>query len=150
MLSSWLSEDRVILDFEAKDKWDAIHRLAETLRGSQEIPDFSRFMEDLLNREQQQTTGVGGGIALPHARSDAVEKLIVAVGVTRSPLDFESVDGRPVNLIFLMGVPHESAVEYIKLLAHLTKTVCKADVVKRMLAASDASCLIEVLRDLEG
>jgi len=150
MLGSLLREDRVILNLEVQDKWEAIRRLAETFRGSQEILDFPKFLEDVKEREALQTTGVGDAVALPHARSASVKSLIVAVGVTRFPLEFEALDGQPVRLVFLMGVPNEDAAQYIKLLAYLAKTVCKPELRDRLTEAPNAASLIEVLRAVEG
>jgi len=149
MLGSLLREDRVILDLAVRDKWEAIRALAETFRGSEEILDFPKFVEDVLSREKLQTTGVGEGIGLPHARTDSVRSLIVAAGVAKFPLEFEALDQEPVRLIFLMGVPDDDAAQYIKLLAYLAKTVCKAEMRDKLLGAPDAASLIDIFQAAE-
>ena len=91
------------------------------------------FLEDVFEREQLETTGIGDEIAIPHARTDAVKQLIIAVGRSRHGINFESPDGRNVKLFLLMGIPRESVSHYLKILAQLTRLLKRGPLREKLL-----------------
>ena len=137
-ISDYLREDRILLDLAATSREDAIAELAETVSNADEITDFEKYLSDVWERERLTTTGIGHGIALPHARSDAVDKLFLAFGRSQQGIDFGSIDGQSVQLVFLMGAPAASLAMYLKLVAHLSLLLHPASFRQELLSATSA------------
>ncbi len=124
-ISQYLKSELIDLDLKASTKEEAIRNLGELLRGDSSITDFDQFISDVFEREGLGTTGIGFSLALPHARSKAVQSFVIAIGRMDEGIDFKSLDGEPVKLIFLMGTPKEEVQGYLKILAHLTRLLKK-------------------------
>lgn len=101
-LASLLSKDRVDLSLKPGKKEDVIKDLVYTIKKG---TDAELIISTLLKREELGSTGIGKGIAIPHCRSLAVEKLEIAVGRTSKPINFNAIDKKPVTLIFLIIAP---------------------------------------------
>jgi PTS system fructose-specific IIC component len=127
----------------ARDKEGVIRELAETLRFAFEVGDLDRFVEDVLSRESLLSTGVGDGIAVPHARTRAVHKFVMVFGRSREGVDFGAPDGKPARLIFLMGIPKSALRGYLNLLKVLSAALKEEPLRRRLLEASGRE---EILR----
>ena len=147
-ISEHLKEERIILDLKAETKEEAIKSLAEVFKGSREVNDFDKFLADVFEREDLGTTGIGLELALPHARTDAVSSFI-AVGRIDKGVDFKSLDGEPVKLIFLMATPKEEVQNYLKILAHLTRLLKKESLRASLLEVKTPQEFIEIFRKEE-
>lgn len=145
----YLDPTRISLSIEASRKKEAIKEVARLLHDAPEVEDFERFLKDVFERETVESTGIGNGVAVPHARTDAVESLIVSVGRSEQGVEFGAVDGKPVRILFCMGTPRQGVTEYLRLLAHVTRLVHQEGFVNRLLAASSPEELISVFREAE-
>lgn len=148
-ISQYLKEERIVLDLKANGKEKSIRRLAEVLRGQSEIIDFDKFLSDVFERENLGTTGIGLGLALPHARSQSINSFVIAIGRINEGLDFNSLDGEPARLIFFMGTPKEEVQGYLKILAHLTRLLKKESFRKALLEANTPQEVIETFKKEE-
>ena len=144
-ICDYLRDDRILLNLQAKTKAEALDEMLGLLKDADEINDPGQFAADVKHRESLASTGIGEGVAFPHARSDAVDKLFVVLGRSESGLDFDAIDGRPVHLIFLMGAPNADLSVYLKVLAH-TSLMMRCESVRGALGA--ATSAEEVLRVL--
>jgi len=145
-ISEHLKKGRVILELSSTTKKEVIKELAEVLRGVEEVKDFDKFLEDVFQREALGTTGIGQNVALPHARSSHVKKFLICFGRSKQGIDFDSLDGEPVYLIFLIGNPKEDVQNYLKTLAHLSRMVKKEDFRLRLLNAQTEEEIIEAFK----
>ncbi|OPX22076.1 MAG: hypothetical protein B1H04_05560 [Planctomycetales bacterium 4484_123] len=148
-LHQYLSEERIRIRLESRQKEQVIAELAEPLREHPAMEDFQKFLADVLSREQESTTGIGGGVAIPHARTDSVKDFVAAVGLAPEGIDFQAVDGQPVKLIVLMGVPSHKVNGYLKLLAHLSLLFKQRDFTRNLLEAPDPAAAIETFKRYE-
>ncbi|MCF7870225.1 MAG: fructose PTS transporter subunit IIA [Candidatus Omnitrophica bacterium] len=149
-IANYFNKDNILLNLEASGKSDAIKKLALLLVGSKKIIDFDQFLQDVFDREQLKTTGIGDQIAIPHARSDAVEDFVIAFGRIPQGMDFDSLDNKPAKLIFLMGTPANKGINnYLQILAYLTRILNKEDFRKDLLAAKSTGEIIEVFKKIE-
>lgn len=117
-----LLEDQCInLSLEANTKKEVIDQLSKMLETAGYITDFDIFAKDVFLREKEGITGMGNGIAIPHGKSEAVNRASVAIGRTKKFIGWESYDGLPVNLFFLFAVPSgkHGAKIHLKLLSQL-------------------------------
>ena len=122
LVSSYLKENQISLDIKAANKNEAIKELSLLLKNCKNIADFDGFIQDVFSREALSTTGIGNEIGIPHARSEAVKDFVIAFGRSEDGVEFASLDGNPVKLIFLMGTPKEkNLTQYLQLLSKLTR-----------------------------
>lgn len=145
-----LKPERIKLGLAASRKKEAIKEVAQLLASGPEMTDFECFLRDIFERETVESTGIGNGVAVPHARSDGVNAFVVGVGSSSNGIEFGAVDGKPVRLLFCMGTPRRNVTEYLRMLAHLTRLVQQNGLVQRLLSAANPEEFIGVFRDTEG
>ena len=149
-ISDYLKEDIICLDLKSTSKKDVIEELGSIIKNSKEVTDYEMFISDVMEREKLSTTGVGDGVALPHARTNAVSKFVVAFGRSKKEVNFNSIDKKKVNLIFLMGTPKNETLDlYLVLLAHLTRLLRKEGFRQLLLKAERPSEVIKAFKDIE-
>ena len=148
-LSDHISEDVVCLDIKSTVRDEAITELAELLKASPYISDCDAYLKDVFVREQLGTTGIGKGVAIPHARTDTVKDFVVAVGRSNEGVDFQAIDGQPVKLIILMGTPLGKVGEYLKILAHLSYLLKRGGFVESLMRAVNKAMVVELFRNNE-
>lgn len=142
-----LKENLVFLDFEAEDKEQAIEKFIHALEETGCIKEPEALKDALFEREKLGTTGIGGGIALPHARSSAIKELTVALFRSDKGIDFKSIDNRPVKLAFILLAPISSGGAYLKLLATISRLLRSDDFKQSLIDAKDAAEVIQIVKD---
>lgn len=140
-LVQFLSPERIAF-LDAATKAEALAALIEMSRSEENIADFDRFRKEVVQREAMLTTGIGQGVAIPHVKSDSVRRFFVSVGVLRRGVDWDSIDGRPAHLAFLIAGPkdHES---YLQILARLTLIIRDPEKRKAIVAAESRAQILE-------
>ena len=117
----FLHHEAVVLDIKATDKESAIREMAEVLKQLKKIKDTSEVIDVLLQREKLGSTGIGQGIGIPHAKSQNVKSLVAAFGLSQKGVNFDSLDGEPVYIFFLLIAPADSAGPHLKALARVSR-----------------------------
>ncbi len=145
-LSELIAPERVIL-LEAQDKRDAIGQLATLVSKAAPEIGYDTLVETLIAREGIMSTGIGLGIAVPHARLANVDEPVLAVGVSRKGIDYESLDDKPVHIIVLIVVPAQSQKQYLRILARVTLLLKNAKLRQRLLDARDAGEIHSILSE---
>jgi len=148
-VKGYIREELINLDLLSERKEDAIRELARLMERTQGMIDFDLFLEDVFKRERLGTTGIGDGIAIPHARTDAVDQLVIALGRSARGVEFESLDGKKVKLLFLMGTPKGSVSHYLKILAQLTRLLKEGTFRDKLLEARDKEIVVSLFREIE-
>ncbi len=120
-LSDILKLEHIKVPLEAKNKKDAIAELVQLLADAHEVKDAGVLLASVLEREATRTTGIGSGLAIPHGKCSGVDHLVVAIGKPETPIDFESIDGKPVNLIVLLASPPDQTGPHIQALARISR-----------------------------
>lgn len=150
-ISDLLTPDRIILQLKASSKNEAIAELGNLLKDADELNDFNQFITNVFEREKLSTTGVGNHVAIPHARSDAANRFVIAFGRSLEGINFDSLDKKPAKLIFLMGSPKIKQLHsYLKTLAHLTRLLKNADFQIALMQATTSKEIIEIFRKAES
>jgi mannitol/fructose-specific phosphotransferase system IIA component (Ntr-type) len=143
-----LTPDRVLVPLAARDKRGIIVELAERL-----VAQAGGGLEEVLRaideRESVLSTGVGFGVAIPHARSPAVRELCIVSGVSAAPVPYDSIDGEPVRLFFLIVGPESSAGLHVKILSRIARLVRRDGVRRDLIEARTPDEFYHVLRDAE-
>jgi len=148
-LAKLLSPDQVILDMKAVAHWPAIMELVEQLVTCQRLPQSQRvpILEALKAREDQVSTGIGFGVAIPHAFSDEIDEVVAVFGRSRNGLDFEALDHAPVHFILLFIVPSQNYPLHLRTLAAIAKMFTNREILR---ALGTAESCAEILAILEG
>jgi len=143
------SPDLFLPDLEARDKAGALAELvAKLVAGTPTITKRDAILQMLESRESLGSTAVGPGVAFPHGRTLAVQRLTVLMARSRKGVDFDSVDGEPTHLFFvLIAPPQDSGHRYIKSLAALTERLQDAKLRKKLLAAEDYATFCAALKE---
>lgn len=148
-LTNYFPRNLLKIPLEAKDKTEAITMLVDLLVEMEVTPKRDQVLRAVLEREAQRTTGIGRGFAIPHAKCDAVSKLVIAFGRPTEPIDFAAVDGQPVRLIALLVSPSQETSTHIQALARLSRLVTNDEVLARLLSAEDAASFYQIIADSE-
>ncbi|HPQ44981.1 MAG TPA: PTS sugar transporter subunit IIA [Syntrophales bacterium] len=116
-----LKKEFIIEDLKSKTKQEVLVELADVFLGDDTDIDKSTVIEVLLEREKLGSTGIGDGIAIPHGKLAGLEDLVVSFGRSHRGVDFDSLDGRPVHIFFLLMAPENSAGQHLKALARISR-----------------------------
>lgn len=122
-LANLLSESQIIPEMASKERWEAIRELVDCLvdAGKIEKADREDVLQSIRQREETMSTGIGFGIAIPHASSSKVSDVVAAFGRSTSGIPFDSLDGEPVNFIVLFVVPKDQFQTHLRTLAAIAK-----------------------------
>ncbi len=102
-------------------KAEAIGELVQLLAANGEVTDARKVLDAVLERETTRTTGIGNGLAIPHGKCTGTDHLVMAIGRPQTPIDFQAIDGRPVNLIWLLTSPPDKTGPHIHALARISR-----------------------------
>ena len=141
----YLSEDCIELNLAADAKEDAIRELTETLARAGKITDTESVLEGVFARERTMSTGMQHGVAIPHGRSPAVRELSIAVGLKPGGLDFQSLDGLPAKIIFLVVSPENNSGPHLQILAGIAGIMNSAAARDDILSIGTPRRLIEYM-----
>ncbi len=144
-LTEILQPSCVKVPLESKDKKSAIIELVDLLDSKHLLSDKDIVLESVLMREQTRSTGIGSGIAIPHGKCNAVKELIMAVGIADEPIDFESVDAKPVKIILLLVSPANQTGPHIQALAQISRLMLDEKFKENLENSSSADEAYELL-----
>lgn len=117
-------------------------------QNSEVIIDKDLLYQEVLEREKVGTTGIGAGVAIPHARTNAVKDIIVSVGLLTNPINFDSLDGEKVKIVILVGAPKGESKKYLELLSSLSRIFREKKIRDSLLESSTTECLIEAIAEI--
>jgi fructose-specific phosphotransferase system IIA component len=112
---------------ESTDKDGAIEELVNLLAANNQLHDRDAVFEAIMMREATRSTGIGSGIAIPHGKCDGAKDLVMAIGIAKTPIDFDSIDSKPVNLIVLLASPTDKTGPHIQALARISRLMLDDD-----------------------
>ncbi len=141
----YLPAECIHLKMRVTDKEMAIRELVESLTHAEKLEDPDAVLQAILERERTMSTGMQHGVAIPHGRSDGVKKLAIAVGIVPDGIDFQSLDGEPTRIIFLVASPKENPGPHLQILAGIAGIVNSPEAREEMLRISSRSKLIEYM-----
>lgn len=137
-------DPKCLLFFEADTRDEAIRALVSTLDQCGKLKDRKSFYEAICGREAIVSTGIGMGVAIPHAKLSDYEDFFIAVGILQNGVDWNALDGIPVKLIFMIGGPDDKQTEYLQILSSLTNAVKDENLRKKILTLNSPDAIIEL------
>ena len=150
LLTKFISKGCVVPEVEATSKAAVLEELIGLLFRRRRLQGAEAALEQIMNREAIESTGIGHGIAVPHARVVGLKQLVCAVGRSSEGLDFMAVDKEPVHLIFLICYPPSHQTTYLNFIATVAKLLREQDSLKAILEARSAADIFEVLEELSA
>jgi PTS system nitrogen regulatory IIA component len=124
-IMDFLNQDAIIVDLKARDKKSTIIELVELLKNTKKIKNSDNISDNIINivleRERLGSTGIGQGVALPHGKTDLLQEQIGILGISRKGIEFNSLDGELVHIIFLLVGPVEVAGQHLKALSRISR-----------------------------
>ena len=148
-ITDLLAPERIALGAKAENKTAVIHTLVDRMQRTGCLTDAREYEQAVLDREAQGTTGVGGGIAIPHGKSAAVKAPALAAMTLREPVEYDALDGQPVRLVFLIAVPEGENDLHIQLLADLAQLLMDRSFCQELLAAQSCEEFLSVIAQHE-
>lgn len=149
-LTEILKPQNIKVPLEAKTKSDAIAELVSLLAGNGEVKDSKAVLDSVLDREATRTTGIGNGLAIPHGKCNGTDHLVMAIGRPATPIDFQSIDGRPVTLIWLLTSPPDQTGPHIHALARISRLMTIDKFRQALAGAQDSQQLFDAIVQQEN
>jgi len=152
LLSELIQPDLIKIGLEATDKWEAIEELVDHLISNHElrINDRSDVIEAVENRERSLSTGLEHGLAVPHGAVEVVSEIIACIGIAKNGIPFESMDGKPAQLVVLLIIPKGAFSRHVRTLAGIARLANNPAFRQRILAAEDPDEVLEVIFEMEA
>lgn len=139
----------VVVPLNAATKREAIDGLVDAMAAAGRLSDASAVKKAVWEREQQRSTGIGEGLAIPHGKTPAAHGLCLAVGRLASPIDYDSIDRKPVRLVVLLVSPPERTSDHIQALGRISRLMTNPSFREQVYAADDAQQLVALFRAAE-
>jgi len=146
-IAQLLDPKLVRFEMESQEKWGAINELIDLLAAEKRVESRSKMLEAVRQREAEVSTGVGFGIAIPHGISDTVIQPSIAFGRSLKGIEYDSIDQKPVTLIFLLAIPKTKYdQDYLRTLAGLARMLVHKPVIEKLFTASTFEDVLEVFQ----
>lgn len=145
-IMDFLSPDAITVDLKATDKKSAIVELVDILKTTRKLKSTDEIIEVVLEREKLGSTGIGQGVAIPHGKTDVLQEQAGALGISRKGIEFNSLDGEPVHIVFLLAGPPEVAGQHLKALSRISR-LFKDKFLRQ--AIRDAASVEEVIKIIQ-
>jgi fructose-specific phosphotransferase system IIA component len=149
LLSDLLTPERIKIPLVSTSKADLLGELVDVVVRTADVSDDADILRAVREREEVLSTGIGNGVAIPHGKSLAVSSLAMVAGVTREPVDFEALDGKPVSLFFLLVGPESAAGQHVKALSRISRLLRRDSFRQRLVEAPSPEAFFEILKEAE-
>ena len=146
-LQELLAPSRVKFGLQSTTKVDVINELIDTLDADGKLSDKNQYKEAVLHREKEFSTGIGMGIAIPHAKDASVKEAALTLGISKAGIDYEALDGTAAHLFFLIAVPADSNDVHLKVLSYISRKLMHEEVRNNLLSATTYDDVIAAFKD---
>lgn len=148
-VSELLKPEFIISDLKGETKEEIINELIDLFKDDSRIEDIERVRSAVLDREKVMSTGVGKGFAIPHGKTNAVKEIIGAFGKIKDGIDYDALDGNPVQLVFLLVGKDNLISTHIKLLSRISRLMNKDDFRHRLMEANNSDEIVKLFTEEE-
>lgn len=149
-ITDLLSKDGIELNVNAKDKNDIINKMTKLMLKTGRITDLNAYTELVLKREEEGSTGVGEGIAIPHGKGDCVTEPGLVAMVVPNGVEYDALDGKPVNLLFMIAAPNTSDNVHLDVLSRLSTMLMDTEVKNKLISAKSKEEFLNIINETEN
>ncbi|NND73132.1 MAG: PTS sugar transporter subunit IIA [Rhodothermales bacterium] len=142
--------DQIVVPLKSSTKHAAIDELVDSLATHSSVKDIESVRGSVHDREALMSTGVGLGLGLPHSKSTGVVETVVALGISPTGINFESIDGLPVNIVFLLVGPEAARSEHIRILSWISRLMNREDVRQALGRATSPAEVMTVFDSIDS
>ena len=146
-ISDILKKEHIIKELDSRDKKNVLDELSSFLENEGEITNKENLLAALIGREKLGSTGIGENVAIPHAKISEIDKIITVFGRSKNGVEFESLDQKPVNFIFLVIAPENSTSQHLKALARISRLFKNPSLRESVLRTNEADQIYSILVD---
>ena len=150
LLSELLAPARVRVPLRSQTKEELLRELVELAAGEREPAARAAILDSVRERERVLSTGIGDGVAIPHGKTPLIDQLVMAAGVTARPVDFDALDGAPVQLCFLLIGPESAAGAHVKALSRISRLLRRDALRGALRGARSVDEFLRVVRESEA
>ena len=136
----------VFLNTTTRD--EALKQLVHHIYACGKLDNKEAFYQAIIDREKIVSTGIGMGVAIPHAKLPFYDQFFIAIGILQKPVDWHALDEAPVRLIFMIGGPDDKQTEYLQILSGLTQSIKDEERRKKLLSLQKPSAIIELFETI--
>lgn len=144
-ISNYL-DPRLVMFLDAKNRDEVLHHLVDLLHQQGKLTDPTAFLQAIIQREKIVSTGIGMGVAIPHAKLPDFNDFFIAIGILKQGLEWNALDNNPVRVVFMIGGPDDKQTEYLQILSKITLALKDEQKRKKMLTLNSPIDIIELLR----
>jgi len=144
-----LDSKYVLTEFKSENKDEVINELIDLLNGDNRVVDLEEVRKCVFDREKIMSTGVGKGFAIPHGKTNSVNDIIAVFGKSEKPIEYNSLDGEPVNLVFLMIGKDTLVSKHIKLLSRISRLMNNDQFRKKLIEANSEESILKIFEEEE-
>jgi PTS system fructose-specific IIC component len=148
-ITELLSKETIILNLKSKNKEAVLNELAEKLNSAGKLVDKDRYLKEIKKREEQSSTGIGDGIAIPHAKTSAVKTPALAFGYSKEGLDFDTLDGQPAHIFFMIAASEGANNEHLETLSRLSVLLMNQEFRNKLENAKTEAELLRIIDEQE-
>ncbi len=148
-LSDILVEECISFDVPTVEKEKVLYYMAELSAKSEKVESVDQLVEAVLNREKIQTTGIGHGMAIPHATAEGVKGLVLSLGISKEGVAFDALDGKPVHLIFLLAGEPRLQTSFLSILSKISRFFKQEDFRQQIIEAGNAASIMQLIQARE-
>ncbi|MCP4566680.1 MAG: PTS sugar transporter subunit IIA [FCB group bacterium] len=148
-LSKFCDESLIKFDLKATSKADVIEELVNLAAASPLVKNRDELLQDIIHREDMVTTGIGYGVAFPHAKTKATKGIVIAFGRSEAGLDFDAMDKKPVHVFFMIAAPEDAIGAHLNVMARLSYIMKSAENRESLLTVSSPGELLSILDSVE-
>ncbi len=144
-LSKFCSEDLITFDLKSTEKEKVLEELVDLVSDSALVKDAAQLIADVKEREELVTTGVGYGVAFPHAKTKATKGIVIAFGRSEKGIDFDAMDHKPVHLFFLIAAPEDAIGAHLNVMARLSYVMKSEENREKMMKVTSPGELLQMI-----
>ncbi len=148
-LQDLLTADVIKIPLESEEKYQLIEEMVNMLHDSGRIANRDLVLNAVFERERVMSTGMGDGVAIPHAKTEGVKELIAAFGITKQEIDFQAIDGKPVRIVFLLVGPTDQTGPHLKALSRISRLMHRKEFRDRLALSRSAEEVVEAITNEE-
>jgi mannitol/fructose-specific phosphotransferase system IIA component (Ntr-type) len=140
-----LQKNSILIDLNSTDKQEVLSQMARFMASLHDLPNGESIDQKILERESDMSTGIGYGIAIPHARITGIDRLYMVAGRSNQGIEFNAIDEQPVHLLFMMISPTNTSSDHTQILSSLSRIMSYEDVRKKLLTADSTELFLDII-----
>lgn len=148
-LSDVLTKERIIINLNGRDKYDVLGKLVNIARTSDKVINEADLLKKVIEREKIKSTGIGGGIGIPHAQTTGVTDTIACLGTSGQGIEFNSLDDKPVHLVFLIATKERTNSTYLGLLSRIARLFIDESFKQRIIKSASPEEIMNLILEKE-